>query len=152
MVFLSQNHQLSNKIIGLFGSGGAAVAIGCSLVNEGIKELKIVNRDTKKANDLKNRINSFNKQLKITVFSQYDYDINNCDIIINATSLGLKKNDQVPFDVTKTPSKCIIADIIMQPEETKLLKQAKLIGRPIHYGKNMIESQIDLVGDFLNLW
>ena len=40
----------------------------------------------------------------------------------------------------------------MQPEETKLLKQAKLIGRPIHYGKSMIESQIDLVGDFLNLW
>ena len=150
--FLSQNHQLSNKIIGLFGSGGAAVAIGCSLAYEGIKELKIVNRNTKKANDLKKRINSFNKQLKITVFSQYDYDINNCDLIINATSLGLKKNDQVPFDVTKTPSKCIIADIIMQPEETKLLKQAKLIGRPIHYGKNMIESQIDLVGDFLNLW
>ena len=66
--------------------------------------------------------------------------------------MGLKKNDQVPFDVTTTQSKCIIADIIMQPEETKLLKQAKLIGRPIHYGKNMIESQIDLVGDFLNLW
>jgi shikimate dehydrogenase len=143
--FLSQNHQLSNKIIGLFGSGGAAVAIGCSLAYEGIK-------DTNKANDLKKRINSFNKQLKITVFSQYDYDINNCDLIINATSLGLKKNDQVPFDVTKTSSKCIIADIIMQPEETKLLKQAQLIGRPIHYGKNMIESQIDLVGDFLNLW
>ena len=39
--FLSQNHQLSNKIIGLFGSGGAAVAIGCSLAYEGIKELKI---------------------------------------------------------------------------------------------------------------
>ena len=150
--FLSQNHQLSNKIIGLFGSGGAAVAIGCSLAYEGIKELKIVNRDTNKANDLKKRINSFNKQLKITVFSQYDYDINNCDLIINATSLGLKKNDQTPFDVTKTPSKCIIADIIMQPEETKLLVQAKLIGRSIHYGKNMIESQIDLVGDFLNLW
>ena len=150
--FLSHNHQLSNKIIGLFGSGGAAFAIGCSIANEGIKELKIINRDTNKANDLKKRINSFNKQLKITVFSQYDYDINNCDLIINATSLGLKKNDQTPFDVTKTPSKCIIADIIMQPEETKLLVQAKLIGRPIHYGKNMIESQIDLVGDFLNLW
>ena len=150
--FLSQYHQLSNKIIGLFGSGGAAIAIGCSLANEGIKELKIINRDTNKANDLKERINTSNKQLNITVFSQYEYDISNCDLIINATSLGLKKDDQLPFDVTKTHSKCVIADIIMQPEETKLLKQAQLIGRPIHYGKNMIESQIDLVGDFLNLW
>ena len=40
----------------------------------------------------------------------------------------------------------------MQPEETELLKQAKSIGRPIHFGKDMIESQIDLVGGFLNLW
>ena len=86
------------------------------------------------------------------MFFSYDYNITDCDIIINATSLGLKKNDKMPFDVTKSPSNCIIADIIMQPEETELLKKAKLIGRPIHYGKNMIESQIDLVGDFLNLW
>ena len=46
----------------------------------------------------------------------------------------------------------MIADIIMQPEETKLLKQAKLLGRSIHYGKYMIESQIDLVNDFLKIW
>ena len=51
-------------------------------------------------------------------------------------------------------SKCntLISDIIMDPEETQLLKVAKLHGRSIHYGKNMINSQINLVGRFLNLW
>jgi len=150
--FLSQNHQLSNKIIGLFGSGGAAVAIGCSLAYEGIKELKLVNRDVNKAIELKKRINTINKDLEISIFFTYDYEINDCDIIINATSLGLNKKDKLPFEINSSPATCIIADIIMQPEETNLLKQAQLIGRPIHYGKNMIESQIDLVGDFLNLW
>jgi shikimate dehydrogenase len=150
--FLSQGYIFACKIVCLFGAGGAAVAIACSLANEGIKELKLVNRDINKAYELKKRINSINKDIKITIFFTYDYNITDCDIIINATSLGLKQNDKIPFDVTQSPSNCIIADIIMQPEETELLKQAKLIGRSVHYGKNMIESQIDLVGDFLNLW
>ena len=75
-----------------------------------------------------------------------------CDVIINATSLGLKANDKLPFDVKKTLPNSIIADIIMQPEETDLLKKAKSLGRSIHYGKSMIESQIDLVGDFFKIW
>ena len=150
--FFSQSYTFTDKIICLFGAGGAAFAIGCSLANQGITELRLVNRDINKANELKKRINIINKNLKISVYFTYDYNISDCDIIINATSLGLKKNDRLPFDVTKSPLKCIIADIIMQPEETELLKHAKSIGRPIHYGKNMIESQIDLVGSFLNLW
>ena len=81
-----------------------------------------------------------------------DYLLNDCDIVINATSLGLHKNDKLPFDVSKTLPKTVIADIIMQPLDTELLKQAKNLGRSVHYGKYMIESQIDLVGNFLELW
>ena len=40
----------------------------------------------------------------------------------------------------------------MQPLETELLKKAKNVGRPVHFGKYMIESQIDLAGKFLDLW
>ena len=78
--------------------------------------------------------------------------LQNYDIIINATSLGLHKDDKLPFDVSKTSPTTIIADIIMQPVETELLKQAKNLSRPVHYGKYMIESQIDLAGEFLDLW
>ena len=79
-------------------------------------------------------------------------ELHDFDIVINATSLGLKNNDKLPFDVNKTRLDCIIADIIMNPSDTKLLKQSKSIGRTIHYGKYMIESQIELVGNFLNIW
>ena len=40
----------------------------------------------------------------------------------------------------------------MKPKDTKLLKKAKSLGRSIHYGKHMIEGQIDLVGRFLGVW
>ena len=39
----------------------------------------------------------------------------------------------------------------MQPLETELLKKAKKLGRSVHYGKYMIENQIDLLGNFLDL-
>ena len=54
--------------------------------------------------------------------------------------------------MSKTLPKSVIADIIMQPLNTELLKQAKKLGRSVHYGKYMIESQIDLAGNFLELW
>ena len=101
---------------------------------------------------LKNKINAKSKHLKVEVFPHSDYIISNCDIIINATSLGLKNTDKLPFDVKNSPMNSVIADIIMQPEETALLKHAKNLGRSVHYGKYMIESQINLVGNFLKLW
>ena len=147
-----QNYSLKNKSVCLFGAGGAAASIGCSLANEQIKSLKLINRDINKAIQLKDKINAKSNLLKVEVFPENEYTLMGSDIIINATSLGLKKKDRLPFDVTKSPPHCIIADIIMEPEETELLKHAKSLGRSIHYGKYMIESQIDLAGNFLKIW
>ena len=150
--FLEQQHSLVNKSICLFGAGGAGIAIAYSLAKENIKKLTLINRDINKANNLKNNINKLYPDLYVEVLSQFDCELQDCDIVINATSLGLKNNDKLPFDVNKTRLDCIIADVIMNPSDTELLKQSKSIGRTIHYGKFMIESQIELVGKFLNIW
>ena len=150
--FLGQNYSLKNKTVCLFGAGGAAVSIACSLVSEQIKSLKLINRDINKAIHMKNKINTKSNLLEVKVYPVSDYTITDSDIIINATSLGLKKTDKLPFDVSKSSINSVIADIIMQPEDTELLKQAKSLGRSIHYGKYMLESQTDLVGKFLKTW
>ena len=150
---LSQNFLIKNKKVCIFGAGGAAVSIAFSLAKQKIKYLQIINRNFDKANELMKKIKVFDKDLFVEVTEYKDnYLLNDCDIIINATSLGLHKNDKLPFDVSKTLPKSVIADIIMQPLNTELLKQAKKLGRPVHYGKYMIENQIDLVGNFLDLW
>ena len=149
---IGQNFTLKNKSVCLFGAGGAAVSIGCSLANEQIKSLKLINRDINKAINLKKKINAKSNLLKVEIFPENEYSLTGSDIIINATSLGLKKTDKLPFDVTNSSLNSVIVDIIMQPEETELLKHAKSLGRSIHYGKYMIESQIDLVNDFLKIW
>ena len=151
--FLAQNFLIENKKVCIFGAGGAAVSIACSLASQNIKSLKIINRNVDKANELMKKVKVINKNLLVEVDQYKDnsqlYDFN---IIINATSLGLRKNDKLPFDVTKTSPEAVIADIIMQPLETELLKKALDLGRSVHYGKYMIESQINLAGNFLDLW
>ena len=151
--FLSQNYLFKNKKICIFGAGGAAVSIACSLAKQKIKSLKIINRNINKAHELMKKIKVIDKDLFVKVIEYKDnYLLNDDDIIINTTSLGLHKDDKLPFDVNKTSPKAVIADIIMQPLDTELLKQAKNLGRSVHYGKYMIESQIDLAGNFLELW
>ena len=76
-------------------------------------------------------------------------DFSECDILINTTSLGLKESDELPFDVDKSSSSSLIADIIMKPEMTRLLNRAKLINRKIHLGKHMLDYQIELMENFL---
>ena len=99
------------------------------------------------------KIKVIDKDLFVKVIEYKDkYSLDDDDIIINTTSLGLHKDDKLPFDVNKTSPRAVIADIIMQPLDTELLKQSKNLGRSVHYGKYMIESQIDLAGNFLELW
>ena len=151
--FLTQNFSIKNKNVCIFGAGGAAVSIACSLASQNIKSLKIINRNVQKANELMKKVKIINKNLSVEVDKYEDnFLLYDCNIIINATSLGLHKNDKLPFDVSKTSPDAVIADIIMQPLETDLLKKALDLGRSVHYGKYMIESQIDLAGHFLDLW
>ena len=151
--FLSQNFLIKNKKICIFGAGGAAVSIACSLAKQKIKSLKIINRNIDKANELMKKIKVIDNNLIVKVIGyKDDYLLDDYNVIVNTTSLGLHKDDKLPFDVNKTSPESVIADIIMEPSDTELLKQAKNLGRSVHYGKYMIESQIDLAGDFLELW
>ena len=56
------------------------------------------------------------------------------------------------FDIEKTKIDCTVVDIVMDPEETVLIKEAIKYNRNYHLGKNMLVSQIKLAGNFFNLW
>ena len=142
----------NNKSFCIFGAGGAGMAIAFSLLKENIKKLKIVNRDELKGKNLKNRLELFFPKSIIEFEGLGNYNLSDIDVVVNATNIGLKDNKDIPFDVCKTKDSCIVADIIMEPEETELIKKAKKIKRQVHFGKNMLENQIELAGQFLEIW
>ena len=70
-------------------------------------------------------------------------------MIINSTSLGLHSDDAVPLALDQVAEDTVIADIIMVPDETNWLKDAKRRGLAVHYGRHMLDYQIDLIGRFI---
>ena len=141
----SQGYDVTGKRIFLAGAGGASRAIAFSLAKNQVYSIYIINRTEGTASDLCNSVLKWYPDLDIKLYK----DFSECDILINTTSLGLKESDEPPFDVDKSSSSSLIADIIMKPEMTRLLNKAKLINRKIHLGKHMLDYQIELMENFL---
>ena len=73
----------------------------------------------------------------------------NYDMVINATSLGLKDTDSLPCDPDKLSGSALVCDIIMVPEQTALLKAATARGLKCHYGRHMLDYQKALISSFI---
>ena len=128
------------------------MAISYAFQSYDLKELKIINRDQIKLEKLIKRLKNYFPKTTLVGENYLNYDISKSDIIINATSIGMKNDIKAPFKVSETKRNSLIAEIIMEPELTILLKEAKKLNKKIHFGKYMLESQIDLVGEYFNLW
>ncbi len=141
-----QGFAVSGQRILLIGAGGAAKAIAYALVQETVAEIVVANRTTARAHALRDNIRSHcpNAPISVGVIDPRGYDL-----VINATSLGLKPDDKLPLDPDLLEPSTIIADIIMKPEETRLLAAAQNRGCKVHYGRHMLDAQIVLLGTFM---
>ncbi|MBC7130443.1 saccharopine dehydrogenase NADP-binding domain-containing protein, partial [Candidatus Bathyarchaeota archaeon] len=129
------------KKILILGAGGAAKAIAYQLASEA-KEIKILNRTGKKAEEIANHINEhFGKKasgenLTPNILERCLEDV---DILINATSVGMYPNkDQTLVKKEWLRPEITVMDIIYNPVETRLIKDAKAIGAKVIYGTEML--------------
>lgn len=127
--------SLKNKRIAIIGAGGAARAIGYGVLFKDAK-LTIFNRTGEKAFQLGNDLGCPSQKL-------YEVkDLRDFDIIINATSVGMKPQENIfPFPENFIQKNHIVFDIVYSPYETLLLKTAKKIGAKIIHGLDMLLHQ-----------
>ena len=59
------------------------------------------------------------------------------DMVINATSVGLKNDDNLDLDFSKTKKNKFFYDVIYNPKETNFLKKGKELGNKTENGKKM---------------
>jgi len=123
----------------LLGAGGAGRTAALKLAAENVAELFLVNRTPSKAQEIAGEIKSRFPSVNVAV----GYPKTNVDLILNATSLGLKANDASPLDEEKFSLKQTRAvyDMIYRPAETKLLAAAKEAGCQTANGLGMLLHQ-----------
>ena len=78
-------------------------------------------------------------------------DASGHDIAVNATSLGLEPGDPLSFDLMTVSPEALVAEVIMIPKMTPLLRAAEARGHPIHYGTLMLDGQLGEMMEFFGL-
>jgi shikimate dehydrogenase len=133
--------ELKGRKVLLLGAGGAARAIAYALAKEA-DELAVLNRTVKQAQAMAKLLEkSFNKKIAAGSLSPNDIQTNlqDSDILINATSIGMKpKPDESPVAPKLLRKNLVVMDIIYNPLETKLAKDAKAAGAKVVSGVEML--------------
>ena len=119
--YLKEVDNINNKSAIVIGAGGVSPSVILSLEKSGVKDVSITNRTEDKCIFLKKKF----KYLKIINWQNIKEELKNFDIIINATSLGLKNGQDFDFNFDKVKDDSIYIDTIYNPLETKTLRYLK---------------------------
>ena len=134
-------YNLTDKEVLILGAGGVVPSIIFALNKMKISKIKICNRTKDKAENLKTLF----KNIEIIEWGE----VPNVDMIINATSLGLKKEDKINLDFSLISKNGFFYDVIYNPRETSFLKIGESLGCTTLNGKLMFIYQALLA---FNIW
>ena len=145
--FLTSLQAVTNplgKSIVIFGAGGAARAVAVEVALAGAKSIVIVNRDPTRGEELVALINSRTKSE--ATFRQWAgmFEIpQGIDIVVNATSIGMNPNSSahLELDINSLQPDMIVADVVIDPPITHLIKAAQVRGCTALNGFGMLVNQ-----------
>lgn len=141
----AQECEPGGKHVCLAGAGGAGVAIAAALLRAGVASISIDDVRTAQAEQLVARLNAHQAGVAAHVSHGAWTDP---DIVVNATPVGLRAEDPLPFELERFDQHTVVADIIMKPRDTKLLRYALERGFRVFYGESMLLHQIELYRRF----
>ena len=143
---------VNGKSILIVGAGGAARAIALSLSEHSVRRVDVMNRTHSRAEEAVQLVHRLRDNAPVTALPAAEVTFDSYDIVINATPLGLHEEDSLPLDIERLRAGCLVCDIIMIPERTRLIEAAEQSGRPVHIGRHMLDYQIDLIGAFIGAY
>lgn len=134
--------------VALFGSGGAGSAIAVALLQAGIDRLDLFDVDQARAARFAARLEQYWPGQVHVLEAARPGEV---ELAINATPIGMRPDDPLPFDLEGLAPRTLIADIIMKPAETRLLQSAAARGHAVQPGIHMLSSQLGLYRQFFGL-
>ncbi|AYG64493.1 shikimate dehydrogenase family protein [Rhizobium jaguaris] len=140
---LNDGKDAQGRNVLLVGAGGAGKAIAFALARSGCKALRISDVDRMRAETLAADVSVRYPGLVVTASEP---NLQDADLLVNATPCGLHPDtDPLPIDISQLRPEVMVADIVMKPRETPLLRAAAARGCQVRYGAGMLDSQIALM-------
>jgi shikimate dehydrogenase len=126
---VKSKYNVSNKEVLILGAGGVVPSIILALNKMQTIKIKVSNRTKEKAERLKENF----KNIELIEWGE----VPRFDMIINATSIGLKENDNIKLNFSSISENKFFYDVIYNPSETNFLKMGKKLGNKTLNGKLM---------------
>jgi shikimate dehydrogenase len=138
------NTDLGSVVV--VGAGGASRAIVYGLCERGAEQINLVNRTPSRAEALRD---AFGPRVRPRTFEDLARLIPDARLIVNTSSLGMKGNPDVAWDLSRARPDTVISDIVYLPLETSLLAEARRHGLRTTDGVGMLLHQ---AGRGFSLW
>lgn len=151
--FVSSFRELADprgKSLVLLGAGGAARAIGVEMALAGVNSIVLVNRSESRGRELEQL---FSGRLREAVGGKLDVEFvpwkedfsvpRGSEIVVNATSIGLYPDvdARIPLKVDSLTAGMVVADVIPNPPQTRLVRDAREKGCQFIDGLGMLVAQ-----------
>lgn len=143
-----RGHEATGQSFYIAGAGGAGNALAFALAANGARAITIHNRTRSKAEDLVARLARAYPACRVALGTE---DASDHDVVVNATSLGLEPEDGLSFNLDAARPDALVAEVVMMPKTTQLLREAERRGHPVHHGTDMLEGQLGEMMEFFGL-
>ena len=127
------------------GTGGVGSAIAASIAAAGAAEIMLFDTSDASAQALAGRLREHHPSLTVRTGSK---DPAGFDVVVNATPLGMKDGDPLPFDVDRIAPDTFVGEVVMKSEYTPLLHAAKAKGCAVQVGTDMLFEMIPAYLEF----
>ena len=126
----------------LVGAGGAGSAIAIALLDAGVRELVVHDADESRAAALLAVL----RDGRVTAGPA---DPAGCDLVFNATPMGMADGDPLPVDAALLMPSMFVGDVVAGHEVTPLIRAARAAGCATAGGGHMVEAVQDVMADFM---
>ena len=137
--------DLAGKRVLVSGNGGVGSAIAASLAAAGVAQMALFDGSRAASEALAARLREHYPGLEIGLGSN---DPAGFDLIVNATPLGMKEGDPLPFDMARVAPGTFVGEVVMKQEMTPLLLAARAKGCPFQLGTDMLFEMIPAYLEF----
>lgn len=140
--------DLKGRTALVIGSGGVGCAIAASLAGAGVGALRLFDVEATMAEQLSERLARHHPAIRVSTGNR---DPRGCDLVVNATPLGMNDGDPLPLDVSLLSPYTFVGEVVMKAEITPLLAAARARGCRTQVGTDMLFEQIPAYLEFFGL-
>ena len=142
---LRKGKVLKGAQVLVLGSGGVGSAIAASLAAAEVASMTLFDPNAGTMEGLAARLREHYPALHVITGSR---DPAGCDLIVNATPLGMRDEDPMPFDIDRIAPTTFVGEVVMKSEFTPLLQAARAKGCQIQVGTDMLFEMIPAYLEF----